>query len=66
MYLKRFWTISGWVRLELLGKEKKETYINWKNDKQNDFFSTPGILIIIMVLTWLTANNKIGIRQSSQ
>ena len=64
MYLKRFWTISGWVRLELLGKEKKETYINWKNDKQNDVFSTPGILI--MVLTWLTANNKIGIRQSSQ
>ena len=44
-YLKRFWTISGWVRLDLLGKEKKETYINWKNDKQNDFFSTPGILI---------------------
>ena len=65
MYLKRFWTISGWVRLELLGKEKKETYINWKNDKQNDFFSTPGILIMD-VLTWLTANNKIGIRQSSQ
>lgn len=40
-FLNNLWLSKAWP----VGKRKKGNLYNWKNDKQNDFFSTPGILI---------------------